>query len=1039
MGNLKTHVASQPLAALLAALYAVAGALWIFYSDQLLAAVSRDASELTTYQTYKGWGYVMLSACLVYGLIRLAQTQLQRRMAQMQGVNRMLRLQDEISRAVLRRQELPDLIAAVCRNATTECGFRLVWVGQLEARSEPESRHFIRLGHAGPGELATLFAPSLTPDAEWPTTMADHLLHGQPYTCEDLRRAASAPWQQAALREGCRSLLMLPIHGVDGIGGTIAFFAGEAGRFGDDEIHWLEELATSLSLVFSSAEQDRRRLETERALRESERRTHLIFENAPDAMMLIDSAGIIRQANHSADKMLGYGAGGLLGVALEALLPESLRAIHHRHFLAFLDDPKPRPMGSGRELTGLRRDGSEFPVEISLGPDYCAGELQVIVSMVDLSLRHEAQLQLERYAQVVRTSGDMLAFIDCEERYRLVNPAYAAWLGMAPAAMQGCTVATTMDAENHARIAPYLARAMAGEDLRYISERRTADGRQQMLDTEYRCFRHGDKLEGVVVSSRDISELHAARQALEAHRAQLEDLVAARTAELRQQTRYLRALIDNFPFLVWLKDTGGRYLAANKISVEACGRTPEEIVGLSNHDIFPADLADKYHADDLEIMRLGTPRVLEEQHGNNEQRTWIETYKAPVFDEDGTVLGTVGFARDISERKAVDAAREEALAAAHRLAQARSDFLANMSHELRTPLHGIIGLGFILGKKVSDPAHAAYLNKMLIAAQHMQEVVSDVLEVSRIEAGKVVIEPALFETAALWAKLEATCADAARHKGLGYSVDSQLPPCLFGDGMRIEQILINLVGNAVKFTHHGGIEVSAEILSIRDEKLRLRFEVIDSGIGIPADRQANIFEAFEQLDGSRTRHYGGTGLGLTICRRLARMMGGDVGVVSQPGQGSTFWVELEVDAANAPHAPADGAADIQSSASLVGSRVLVVDDEPINRLVIQEILTEVDVAVDEAGDGKTAITMATTTNYDLIFMDIQMPGLNGLETTRKIRLIPGMNKVPIIALTADVELQTRQLAEAAGMTGFLAKPCSPDELIETLRGALLKL
>jgi two-component system sensor histidine kinase/response regulator len=1032
MGRLKTHLASQPLAALLAGLYALTGALWIYFSDHLLVAVSRDLAELTTYQTYKGWGYVLLSAGLVYGLIRLAQTQVQRRLAQLQAVSRLLRLQDEIGRAVLRKQDLPELLAAVCRSARSEFGFRLVCVGQLASGR----RQFIRLGLAGPDELATLFDLNLD-SGEKQSPIVDSLVQGRPYLCADLRRgAAAAPWQAAALRAGCRSLLVLPVHGVDELTGAIAFFAGETGRFGDEEIRWLEELAASLSLVFSSAELDRRRQQAERALRESEGRSHLIFENAPDAMMLIDSSGIIRQANRSAVQMLGYAASGLVGVALDALLPERLRAMHRRHFLAFLDDPKPRPMGSGRDFTGQRRDGSEFPVEISLGPDYCAGELQVIVCMVDLSLRREAQLQLERYAQVVRTSGDMLAFIDCEQRYRLVNPAYAAWLGVEPETLHGRTVEETMGAENYARITPNLARALAGEDLRDISERLAPAAGRQVLDVEYRGFRRDGRMEGVVLSIRDISELHAARLALEAHGEQQEDLVAARTAELRQQTRYLRALIDNFPFLVWLKDTGGHYLAANRISLAACGRTPEEIVGLTNHDIFPADLADKYHADDLEIMRAGIPRVIEEQHGNDEQRSWIETYKTPVFDEDGTVLGTVGFARDISERKAVDAAREQALDEAHRLAQARSDFLSNMSHELRTPLHGVIGLGTILAKRLTDPALSTYLDKMLVAARHMQEVVTDVLEVSRLEAGKIVIEPALFETAALWAKLAATCADAAREKGLDYAVDSRLPPCLFADGLRIGQILINLVSNAVKFTHQGGIRVSADVLQVRGETLRLRFEVQDTGIGIPRELQLSIFEAFEQLDASRTRRYGGTGLGLTICRRLARMMGGEVGVISQPGQGSTFWVELEVGAAEATPLPAERRAETPAQASLVGCRVLVVDDEPINRLLIQEILNEVDVAVDEAGDGETAIAMATRANYDLIFMAIRMAGLNGLETTRKMRLMPGMNKLPIIALSADIDEQTRQLAAAAGMTGFLAKPCAPEDLVAGLRKAL---
>lgn len=329
MGGMKMYTASRPLAALLAAMYAIAGALWIYFSDNLLAAISRDPAELTTYQTYKGWGYVMLSAWLVYGLIRLAQGELQSRMAHIEQVSRMLRLRDEIGRAVLHKQDLPELLASVCRSANNEFGLSLVAVGRLEAGSG----QFIRLAHAGPDQLAAAFDPN--PDPAGQSSIVEQLAQGRPYVCEDLGRApAAVAGREAALAAGCRSLLVLPVLGMDELTGAIAFFADEAWYFGDEEIHWLEELAASLSLVFSSADQERRQQLAERALRESEGRAHLIFENAPDAMMLIDRFGIIRQANRSAHQMLGYAQGGLVGVTLEALLPERLHAVHQHHFQA---------------------------------------------------------------------------------------------------------------------------------------------------------------------------------------------------------------------------------------------------------------------------------------------------------------------------------------------------------------------------------------------------------------------------------------------------------------------------------------------------------------------------------------------------------------------------------------------------------------------------------------------------------------------------------------------------------------------------------
>lgn len=366
--------------------------------------------------------------------------------------------------------------------------------------------------------------------------------------------------------------------------------------------------------------------------------------------------------------------------------------------------------------------------------------------------------------------------------------------------------------------------------------------------------------------------------------------------------------------------------------------------------------------------------------------------------------------------------------------RSKDTFLANMSHELRTPLHGIIGIASILRKKLVATEHVDNLDKIKAVAKHMHAVVNDVLDLSKIEAGKLSIEPKLFETSTLWAQLEATFTLAAQQKGVELSIEDHLPLFLDGDLHRIEQILINLIGNALKFTEHGSVHVTARATAQGDEALRLRFEVRDTGIGISQEQQARIFEAFAQADDALNRRYGGTGLGLTISKKMAQLMGGDIGVVSTPGQGSTFWVEMMVEP-GMPQQPAVLMAAQRPDISLAGSRMLVVDDESINRMIVGVVLGEFEVLVDEAEDGFAAIEMVKKSAYDLILMDIQMPGINGFETTRRIRQIAGMETIPIIAFSGNVFGSMRAQAKAVGMNQFLGKPCDPEELLEVVRHA----
>jgi signal transduction histidine kinase len=391
----------------------------------------------------------------------------------------------------------------------------------------------------------------------------------------------------------------------------------------------------------------------------------------------------------------------------------------------------------------------------------------------------------------------------------------------------------------------------------------------------------------------------------------------------------------------------------------------------------------------------------------------------------------------VQERTAALSIAKEAAETANR---AKSTFLANMSHELRTPMNAIMGMTDIVLRRISDPKHIAYLTKVKTASTHLLHVINDILDISKIEAERLTLEQVDFKLGDVLENLTSLIRHKSTEKNLQLQVD--LAPevadiWLLGDPQRLGQILLNLAGNAVKFTAQGSIILRARISKESATEVQLRFEVEDTGIGISAEEQTRLFTAFEQADGSLTRKYGGTGLGLIISQRLARLMGGDVGVSSQPGVGSTFWLTVRVLKAAAGSVPpastfVAGMAEARLKAKFAGTRILLAEDEPIDRAILLMLLEDAGFAVDLAADGTEAVALAQRQHYALILMDMQMPKLNGVEATQVIRTLPGYAEIPILAMTANAFDEDLMVCLEAGMNDFLGKPVQPDVLLETL-------
>ncbi|MBK1717644.1 PAS domain S-box protein [Thiocystis violacea] len=744
---------------------------------------------------------------------------------------------------------------------------------------------------------------------------------------------------------------------------------------------------------------------------------------------------------------------GILGFTLESLQPTTIETWH-----AFCH-PDDLRQARVRMERHFRRETPDYEAEVRMRHkdghwvwtlergkvvewDADGRPIRMAGTQLDITTRKQTEESLRKLSLAVEQSPASIVITDLDARIEYANPAFTRVSGYELDEAAGQNPRILQSGHTPKEVFNDLWDTLGrGEVWRGEFHNRRKDGTEYVELATISPVREPDgRVTHYLAVKEDISERKRVEQELDHYRLHLEELVEVRTSERRLAEEHSRLILESSADGLFGVDIEGQVTFINPAACAMLGYTAEQLLGRSTHGLIHNRDSDgtpdpREDGPVQETLRQGrVMRQDEDVFWRSDGQPLPVTYSSHPIYRDGGIVGAVVSFFDISAQKQTEAAREVALAEAERLARLKSEFLANMSHEIRTPLNAVLGFAQVGAREHDARRSREFFEHILDSGRMLLGIVDDILDFSKIEAGKLVITNGRVDLREAIERSADLLRIRAKDKGLSFRVEESedLPASFVGDDLRLAQILGNLLSNAIKFTEHGEVDFAIERHA---DWLLLR--VTDTGIGMREDQLANLFHHFEQADGSITRRFGGSGLGLAISKRLVEMMGGEIQARSRFGEGSLFEVRLPLVAPQGRigerRPAADGAAPSRKEPRLLGLRILVAEDNPANRLVLEELLKAEGCRLVQVENGLQAVERIgeAPTAFDLVLMDIQMPVMDGFEAT--LRIHERTPELPIIGLTAHAMPSERGRCLSAGMVDHIAKPVDLDQLVETIR------
>ena len=662
-----------------------------------------------------------------------------------------------------------------------------------------------------------------------------------------------------------------------------------------------------------------------------------------------------------------------------------------------------------------------------------AGQIGQLVRLhsTALELRHKNVELAQRAAMAdskelhLRTITDavpaFISYVDRDYRYRFVNAKYTEFFQRPREQILGKPIREIIGDQVYERSLPYLEQAFAGKPTRYQMHHEGVENRLASDITFVPDFDEAGVVQGVHAIVIDQTEMVRQKD------------------ELRRHKQETQRILNSLRAFVVFKDTENRILRINQAAADALELPIEAIEGRQTSEIYPPEDADAYYEDDLKVVKSGEARygIVEQAQNGDGSTVWLRTDKIPLFDEAGNVERILVVAVDVTELIEIQAELEAARETAEDANRAKSEFLANMSHEIRTPMSAILGFADMLTRSLTNPEFIEAAETIRRNGDHLIRLINDILDLSKIEAGRITVHTARISPLTLVNEVVDSLNWRTKDSPVELSVVTKgpIPRAIESDPLRLRQILINLVGNAVKFTSEGTIEVRLRTVSEAGTENKLEFAVIDTGIGIAEDDLPKLFEPFTQVDTSATRNFGGTGLGLAICKRLVEVLGGEIHVESRPGQGSTFrfvipYVETTLPQAS-PSQPGNSEQEFSNRVQMNRRKphVLLAEDGLDNQRLFRFILEKGNIDVTIANNGREAIDKIRdgSDDFDVVLMDLEMPVLDGYSATQELRA-NGYER-PIVALTAHAMPEVVERCHANGFSDYASKPIRREALL----------